>query len=196
MNRLNKSRLFRIGLPASLGLTHLYSAHAQAPYPFVPADFDIPEALETESYRLRMLTVNDVVKDYDAVISSVEHIRSVWRPESSWPTSDLSLEQDLIDLGWHQGEFERRRSFAYTVVTLDESRVIGCVYIRPTRKAGYDALIELWTRPPEQTDLVDEDRLRAVVKAWLRQEWLFENPAFPGADISWEEWRNIEEVKR
>ena len=35
-----------------------------APVPFVPADFAVPQSLETDEFRLRMLTVNDVVKDY------------------------------------------------------------------------------------------------------------------------------------
>ncbi len=53
-----------------------------------------------------MLTINDLVKDYDAVMSSVEHIRSSFNldPEESWPEG-LTLEEDLIDLGWHQREF-------------------------------------------------------------------------------------------
>ena len=43
---------------------------AQSSNPFVPSDFKVPEKLETEKFRLRMLTVNDVVKDYDAVMTS------------------------------------------------------------------------------------------------------------------------------
>ena len=101
-------------------------------YPFVPADFEIPSVLETESYRLRMLTINDLVKDFDAVISSSEKLKGIW-PDSTWP-SGLTLEENLIDLGWHQREFTKRRSFAYTVVALDETKVLGCVYINPTIK--------------------------------------------------------------
>ena len=85
-----------------------------SPAPFVPADFVVPQRLETAEFRLRMLTVNDVVKDYDAVMTSIEHLRTIW-PESGWPDG-LTFEQDLIDLGWHQKEFQTRRSFAYTVV--------------------------------------------------------------------------------
>ena len=55
---------------------------------------------------MRMLTVNDVVKDYDAVMTGVEHLRTVW-PSGTWPDG-LTFEQDLIDLGWHQKEFQRR----------------------------------------------------------------------------------------
>jgi hypothetical protein len=83
-------------------------AAAQSANPFVPKDFQVPATLETKEFRLRMLTVNDVVKDYDAVMTSVEHLKTIW-PTSSWPEG-LTFEQDLIDLGWHQKEFQRRRS--------------------------------------------------------------------------------------
>lgn len=159
--------------------------------PFVPESFDAPVMLETAKFRLRTLTVNDVVKDYDAVISSASHIKKVW-PGSKWPT-DLTLEQNLIDLGWHQKEFQMKRSFAFTVVELDESRVIGCVYIYPTRKVGFDAEVYLWTRPPEQVGYINEDILRNTVKDWLKTDWPFKAPGFPGADVSWEEWYSTEE---
>ena len=80
-------------------------ASAGSSYPFVPEAFNVPPVLEADTFRLRMLTVNDVIKDYDAVMSSAAHIRSVW-PDSGWP-SGLTLEQNLIDLGWHQREFQR-----------------------------------------------------------------------------------------
>jgi hypothetical protein len=46
--------------------------------PFVPKDFQVPAMLETAEFRLRMLTVHDVVKDHDAVMSSIEHLETVW----------------------------------------------------------------------------------------------------------------------
>src|SRR5690242_17030473 len=36
----------------------------------VPHDFAVPEKLDTAGFRLRMLTANDVVKVYDAVMTS------------------------------------------------------------------------------------------------------------------------------
>jgi hypothetical protein len=35
---------------------------------FVPDDFEVPELLEHERFRVRPLTVHDVVKDYDAEV--------------------------------------------------------------------------------------------------------------------------------
>lgn len=77
----------------------------------VSDNFQVPQKLETDKFRLRMLTVNDVVKDYDAVMTSIDHLQGIFGPRSSWPSSDLTFEQDLIDLGWHQKEFQRKTSF-------------------------------------------------------------------------------------
>jgi hypothetical protein len=168
-------------------------AMAPSPTPFVPPEFEVPERLETSEFRLRMLTVNDVVKDYDAVMTSAEHLRKVF-PGGSWPEG-LTLEQNLIDLGWHQKEFQKRRSFAYTVVTPSESAVVGCVYIDPTRKRGYDAEIHLWARQSELASGL-ETRLYTAVKEWINREWPFEKPAFPGRDIEWDGWHGIPDEKR
>ena len=46
--------------------------------PLVPKDFKVPEVLETEKFRLRMLKISDVVKDYDAVMSSLNHLRGIF----------------------------------------------------------------------------------------------------------------------
>jgi hypothetical protein len=168
-------------------------AVAQSANPFVPKDFEVPATLETKEFRLRMLTVNDVVKDYDAVMTSVEHLKTIW-PKSSWP-EDLTFEQDLIDLGWHQKEFQRRRSFAYTVVTPSESEVTGCVYINPTPKRGYDAVVFLWARQSELKGGL-ETRLYAAVREWVAKEWPFKKVAYPGRDIDWDAWQSIPDEKR
>ena len=161
--------------------------------PFVPRDFKIPQRLETDEFRLRMLSVNDVVKDYDAVMSSVEHCKTVW-PGGKWPEG-LTLEQNLIDLGWHQKEFQTRRSFAFTVVRPDESRVLGCVYIVPTRKSGHDAEVYLWARESELASGL-EARLQVAVREWLASTWPFKSPAFPGREVDWDIWHALPEEKR
>jgi hypothetical protein len=168
------------------------TVYAQSAFPLLDPEFKVPETLKTQRFRLRMLTVNDVVKDYDAVMSSKQHLNDIWGP--GWPDG-LTLEQNLIDLGWHQKEFQRRRSFAYTVVVPDESRVLGCVYIYPTRKEGFDAEVYLWARQSELASGM-ETELAAAVKAWLASDWPFKNPALPGTSISEEEWEKLPELKR
>jgi hypothetical protein len=168
-------------------------AVAQSANPFVPAEFEVPATLETKEFRLRMLTVNDVVKDYDAVMTSVDHLETIW-PGGTWPEG-LTFEQDLIDLGWHQKEFQTRRSFAYTVVTPSESQVTGCVYINPTPKRGYDAVVYLWARQSELKGGL-EARLYAAVREWIAKEWPFKKVAYPGREIDWATWQSIPDEKR
>jgi len=170
------------------------AAFAESPYPFVPASFEVPAKLETDHFRLRKLTIHDVVKDYDALMNSFPHARST-DPAAPWP-AHLTVEENLIDLAWHQKEFENRTSFVYTVVTLDESMVIGCVYINPTRKVGYDAEVRLWTRPTEQFAHISEAILKRTVEQWLAAQWPLQAPGFAGIDIPMDEWARIQEVKR
>ena len=184
---------FRVAI-ALATLSMASSGMAASSYPFVPTEFNIPSTLETKNYRLRMLTVHDLVKDFDAVISSSAKLREVW-PASDWPLG-LTLEENLVDLGWHQREFTTRRSFAFTVVTPDETRVLGCVYINPTRKKNYDAEIYLWTRTSEKATDPTDEQLMTTVENWVAQEWPFVSPAFPGKKIPWNVWNQLDEEKR
>ena len=157
----------------------------------VPDDFNVPATLEHPRFRLRMLTVNDLVRDYDAVMSSVDHLRTTYSRESGgdWPAG-LTLEDDLVDLGWHQREFTLRASFAYTAMTPDESRCLGCVYIMPTLKRDHDAKVTMWVRADELSSGLD-DVLYAAVHLWITTTWPFRSPAFPGRDISFADWHRL-----
>ena len=152
---------------------------------FVPAEFVVPSDLVTANFTLRMLSIDDVDKDFEAVTSSAERLSKVW-PDSGWPAG-LTFRQNLVDLGWHEKEFQNRTSFAYTVVAPDESQVLGCVYFYPTDKAGHDAEVFLWVRESESADDLDQD-LFDIVQRWLASNWTFENPAYPGRTINWEQW--------
>jgi hypothetical protein len=153
----------------------------------VPDDFQVPELFENTRVRLRILTVNDVEKDYDAVMTSIDHLQGAFGPDSKWPSKELTLEQDLIDLGWHQKEFQKRSSFAYTVMSPDESECIGCVYIYPSPNSVYDSMVIMWVRQSEVKNGLDA-HLSEIVKKWVREKWPFKNPGYPGRDIGWDEW--------
>lgn len=157
--------------------------------PIVPDNFAVPKVLETTRMRLRPLTVNDAVKDYDAVMTSQERLRRVYDPGGEWPLG-LTLEQDIIELGWHQTEFQLRTSFAYTVVSLDESEVLGCMYLYPTRKRGYDVEITMWVRQSRVDEGLDQ-HLFETVENWVADCWPFTSPAYPGRRITFDEWRAL-----
>lgn len=152
---------------------------------FLPKKFIVPTRLETNRVRLRPLTVHDVVKDYAAVMSSRAHLWAMFGAVWGWPDEDLTLEQDLIDLGWHQKEFQLRSSFAYIVVSLDEARVLGCVYVDQSPNPNYDAGVCLWVRQDELVNGLDE-HLFATVKTWIAHDWPFQRVAYPGRELAWE----------
>ena len=155
---------------------------------FVPADFIVPVKLSVARFTLRMLSIDDVDKDFEAVTLSAARVSNVW-PDSGW-TTGLTLRQNLIDLAWHEKEFQNRTSFAYTMVAPDESQVLGCVYFYPTDKAGHDAEVFLWVRKSAVENDLDEE-LFEVVHRWVVSVWPFERPAYPGRTISWEQWDSL-----
>ncbi len=148
---------------------------------FVPDDFVVPEKLETEKFRLRMLTVDDVEKDYEAVMSSRDHIKNLYREEDygTWPEENMTIEENLEDLRRHQSEFLERASFTYTVMSLDESICLGCVYINPSKRKDFDAEIDFWSRASE-TENELENLLYSTIKKWVKDKWPFGNVAYPG----------------
>lgn len=156
--------------------------------PIVPDRFVVPECLETERMRLRPLTIGDAVKDFDAVTTSEVRLRTVYDPGAEWPLG-LTLEQNIIEMGWHQSEFQMRTSFAYTVVRLDEARVLGCMYIYPSRHPEYEVWVPMWVRESEADTGLDE-HLFDTVRNWIEQAWPFERVAYPGRTIGWDEFRS------
>lgn len=159
---------------------------------FIDDNFIIPENFKTDKFLLRMLSVKDVVKDYDAVMTSINYLQKLnpfW-PESTWPKSDLTFEQDLIDLWWHQKEFQRRSTFAYTVMNLDESVCLWCLYIFPSLNNDFDAEITMWVRENELKNWFDE-YFFTEVKKWIKEKWNFKNPAYPWRDISWNDYLKV-----
>lgn len=161
---------------------------------FVPEGFAVPAVLETGRFRLRPITIQDVVKDYDAVMTSRERLWTLFGEAWNWPQKDLSLRRDLLDLEWHQKEFRKRSSFDYAVMSLDERRLLGCVYVDPPEKEGYDAEVCFWVRSDELgTGL--EDALEETVRRWIPAAWPFAKVAYPGRDVPWSEWNTLPDRK-
>lgn len=146
---------------------------------FVPSEFEIPSVHESQHFRLRMLSVEDVELDYEAVIESRELLQSMFGGD--WPREGFTLEENLADLERHQQEFLDREAFAYTVVSLDETRVLGCLYINPTKKIKADAVIHMWVRQSEFDKGLDPI-LFAAVKEWVSSSWPFEVVEYPGRE--------------
>src|SRR5258706_15112050 len=144
----------------------------------VPDSLKITDKLQTPHFLIRKLMAKDVYLDYIAVMSSIDIIKNT--RGGDWPTKDLTFEDDLIDLAWHQREFENRHSFAYTVMDLEGTECLGCIYFYPpgTRKKApenSDVDISFWVTAKAYREGLYEILYKEILE-WLDQDWLFKYP--------------------
>jgi hypothetical protein len=103
-------------------------AHAMKT-PWLRAPHEAPPGLVTPRCRLRALLMSDAVGDYDAVMSSREALWECFGPGSDWPREDLSLEQDTIDLAWHQAREKGAHTRGCGVAVTPRVCVCMCVCV-------------------------------------------------------------------
>ncbi len=156
---------------------------------FIPKDFVIPEKLETDKFFLRMLSVDDVELDYDAVMTSISHLQKTkpFGPNSNFPPKDLTIEEDCASIKIHEKEIQNRDSFAFVVMNPAGTKSLGCVYIYPSVNHNYDAIVMMWVRQSELTNNLDEV-LFLSVKKWIQEKWPFGKVAYPGRNNNWSEF--------
>ncbi len=140
--------------------------------PFVPDGFEPPAPPANDDFVLEPLGPAHNERDHVAWTSSIDHIRGTpgFPMEDGWPMP-MSLEDNLRDLEQHAADFAARSGFTYTVLSRTDRDVIGCVYLYPSRREGYDASVRAWVRA-SHAHL--EGALRRTISKWLASEWPFE----------------------
>ena len=159
-----------------------------APSPFVPDDFAVPTTYTAGRLSLVKLRAALLDSDYVAVMGSAQNLTTVFASNDDWPDPAMTREEDLIDLKRHEAEFDQRLAFAYTVVattevSLELPRTLGCIYINPATRKGYDAEVLLWGIShgcsAAEASALDAD-IEQLCHEWLQGAWPFKNVAFPG----------------
>jgi RimJ/RimL family protein N-acetyltransferase len=154
---------------------------------FVPADFAVPGGLTTEEFRLEPLGPEHNEADYAAWTASIGHIRATpGFAGANWP-HQMSLAENLRDLERHADDFAGRRGFTYTLLSIPDGEVIGCVYIYPPRGQGQGqpsageprAAVRSWVRADRAA--LDPVLYRAV-RTWLDRDWPFRTVEYAPRD--------------
>lgn len=151
---------------------------------FVPANFQPQLEARVGQYVLRPLTEAYLAQDLAAVNSSVETIRQV--RGGTWPKGPITEEEDRSDLVEHGRQFREHISFAYSVLTEDESECVGCVYVYPPNHpfddsdksampADADAVVNMWVTKAAY-DAGFYPVLYSFVTEWMAQVWPFKRP--------------------
>lgn len=89
-------------------------------------DVEIPMRERLGPVLLRRLGVEDLDEDMAAIKESEASLAGI--SGGAWPVG-LTREADLIDLAWHQREFEARRSFAWVIADGETDAYLGCAYV-------------------------------------------------------------------
>jgi hypothetical protein len=165
---------------------------AEPEQPFIPEDFMPPELVEAEGFKLVPLGPDVVDLDYEAYMSSIEHLQATFTRSTNWPHADISAEDAMQDMLNEQERFVKRESFAYAVLDAAGERELGCVYVRPVSKPGYgyEAEVRLWVTKAEYDKGFDAE-LYEWAKTWLEESWPFDDVAYPGRDPEWETWDQL-----
>ena len=138
--------------------------------PLVPPAFQVPMSLRTPDFWLEPLGPQHNEADHAAWTSSIDHIRTTPDFEGrSWPPiGGMSLDENRADLQRHADDFAQRTGFTYTVLDPADGDVIGCVYIYPSTRSGFDVDVRSWVRV-DRAEL--DGPVAAAVADWLASAW-------------------------
>lgn len=143
----------------------------------------VPKALYTEWFTARPLSATYADIDYEAYMASptVIGVHSAGR----WQTEGYTLEENRRQATQHAADHAAHRSFAFILLSPDESRSLGCFYINPLQPfldrvisrgwgvangVPHEAMITFWLREEaEESDF--PDHMVREVQQWLVQSW-------------------------
>ena len=91
----------------------------------VPAGFTVPVAAQAATFKLVPLGPALVKIDYEAYMSSIDHLQRTFTRSTDWPHKNLTAADAMADMENEAARFRKRESFAYGVLTPDGRRERG-----------------------------------------------------------------------
>lgn len=150
---------------------------------FVPETFMTPPPPRMPAWTWKILEPEILKQDYTALATLGGRTEPI----------TTTIDEDYGEVKRHRWEFQHQTSFAYGVLTEDGSEEVACVYVNPSRKAGYDATVRVVvTAHGAQMNLLPA--LQSTVKDWVSSNFPFKKVAYPGLDIPMSEWNALQNV--
>ena len=156
------------------------AAYAKKTARLVPDTFLLPVMPQIKDYKWNILEPAILDQDYQALLD---------RAGNAGPIKITKLE-DYGELKRHQWEFRNQSAYSWGILTPDKKTELGCVYINPSKKEGYDAMVRIWVTK-QGADLGLEPILESSVREWVKTTWPFKKVAYPGRDIAMPEWNKL-----
>jgi hypothetical protein len=130
----------------------------------------------------------------------------LWQ-QSSWPADDFTVEDNRADLQRMEERHVAGVAFGYTVLSPDETRCLGCVYVFAPdarflavsdvaavdggRWDRIDAAVYFWVRTSTTADELDRSLL-SCLRRWFRDDWGFEDVVFVTSELFTQQVQLIE----
>jgi hypothetical protein len=154
----------------------------------VPDSFEVPTSYTGANYKLVPLGPGVAELDYKAYMSSIDHIRK--SQGGNWPRPELTMADQAKDMAGEKAQWDGRKSYPFAVLSADGRMELGCFYLRPSPKEGYDVVATMWVTK-DQFEKGLEDQLYKDMKVWVAQAWPFKKVAWRGREISPEAWKAL-----
>jgi hypothetical protein len=134
----------------------------------------IPEPLTTTHFVLEPLAEKHAELDFEALMSCRVRLRQElqW---GEWPPEEFTVEENRADLRNHHDEFIRLEAFAYTMLSPDQARCLGCIYLERCSEID-GAQFAFWVID----DAIDIEPVLVIdVLDWFHQVWSIERILIP-----------------
>lgn len=125
-----------------------------------------PIGFEQSGIVVEPISVTHVIIDFEAVYVSRHKLHEKYATQSNWPLN-ITLHDNLVDLGWHEKEFRDGSSFAYTITNHSRSKCFGCIYITPTMEGP---TLSFWLRS-DGASPINETSFEIIIRNWLTTAW-------------------------
>lgn len=148
---------------------------------------DHPDQFAHPQFLFIPLHPKHVHLDYQAVMNTKSFLR-LWS-NSTWPSDNFTLEENLKDLEWHHQDHLDGTAYTYTILHPSQNLCLGCIYINPPERIqdltaqekkkieSLDAICTYWV-----TAALIQQELEGIIFQnliqWLNTDWQFKNLAF------------------
>jgi len=157
-------------------------AYAKQKLKLVPDNFLVPVVPKTGDFVW-------VYHDPTVMSADMKMMHSLPMPQ------DPILSEEYASLKRHEWELGKNIAFSWAVCTPDEGEELAFVQVWPSPKQGYDAMIRMVVTNHGIEAGLDKI-IEAPIKEWIKTQWPFQKPGYPGRDIPQATWNALPNISQ